>query len=64
MTHVDCIDARPFLIGSLLQLMRTATLERTVLPDGKDKEIDEHILLESHLVRTPHGVVVRKLASG
>jgi hypothetical protein len=53
MTHA--VTARPpgSLLGHLLDVLRTATLERMVLPDVEGKEIDERILLESHLVRTP-----------
>jgi hypothetical protein len=40
-------------MGHLLQILRSATLERMVSPEAERKEIDDHILLESHLVRTP-----------
>jgi hypothetical protein len=41
------------LLGQFLLLLRTATAERMVLPDLDGTEIDECILLESHLVGTP-----------
>ena len=48
------IHAQPAsLLGQFLKLLRTATAERMVLPDLDGTEIDECILLESHLVRTP-----------
>ena len=53
MTHATSAAIRPSLIGQLLHILRVATLERMVLPDIEGKEIDEHILLESHLARTP-----------
>ena len=52
MTHASP-HVRPSLMGNLLQILRTATQERMVFPDVEEKEIDEHILLESHLLRTP-----------
>ncbi len=53
MTHVTHTAGRPSLIGHLLQLLRTATLERMTLPDVELNEIEERILLESYLVRKP-----------
>ena len=41
------------LIGHFLKILRTATLERMVLPDLEGIEIDEQILLKSHLAQTP-----------
>lgn len=43
----------PSLVGDLLRILRSATLERMILPDVEGTEIEEHILLESHLVGTP-----------
>jgi len=53
MTEALHIPAKRSLLGQFLQLMRNATLERMVLSDVDGQEIDEWILLESHLVRTP-----------
>ncbi|WP_435258272.1 hypothetical protein ACSBLW_00345 [Thioclava sp. FR2] len=53
MTHLTSPPAQRSLIGHLLQILRSATLERLALPDVEGKEMDEHILLESYLVRTP-----------
>lgn len=53
MTHTLPVPVRPSLLGRLLRVLRTATLERMVLPDVEGKEIEEYILLESHLVRPP-----------
>lgn len=41
------------LLGKFLQLLRTATIERLALPDLDGTEIDELILLESHLALPP-----------
>ncbi|KAF0116129.1 MAG: hypothetical protein FD150_614 [Rhodobacteraceae bacterium] len=53
MTQTLNIPAQGTLLGRILQVLRSATLERMVLPDIEGAEIDERILLESHLVRTP-----------
>jgi hypothetical protein len=53
MTEALHMPAQRSLLGHFLQLMRNATLERMVLPNVDGQEIDEWILLESHLVRTP-----------
>jgi hypothetical protein len=53
MIHVAPSAAPASLLGPLLRLLRTATLERMVTPDIEGRELDESILLESHLVRTP-----------
>lgn len=53
MTHAVPVPVRPTLLGHLLSVLRTATLERMTLPDVEGTEMEEHILLESHLVRTP-----------
>lgn len=53
MTHSVPVPVRQSLLGHLLSVLRTATLERMILPDVKVREMEEHILLESHLVRTP-----------
>ena len=53
MTHSVPLPVRPSLLGHLLSVLRTATLERMILPDVEGREMEEHILLESHLVRTP-----------
>lgn len=53
MTHAAHAQDHGSLLGHFLRLLRNATLERTVLPDVDGMEIDERILLESHLVRTP-----------
>ena len=52
MTEALHIPAQKSLLGHLLQLLRSATQERMVLPDLEGQEIDECVLLESHLVRT------------
>lgn len=52
MAHVTPALVRTSLLGHFLQILRKATLERMILPDIDGKEIDERILLESHLVRT------------
>jgi len=41
------------VLGHLLQIVRTATLERMTWPDIDGKETDERIMLESHLVKAP-----------
>ncbi len=53
MTQTLDRPAQGSLLGHFLQMLRSATLERTVLPDLDGEEIDECILLESHLVRLP-----------
>lgn len=53
MTDFISAPQRLSLLGHLFRVLRTATLERMVLPEGEGKEIDERILLDSHLVRTP-----------
>lgn len=53
MTETMHLPVQRSLLGQFLQLLRSATQERMVLPDLDGKEIDECILLESHLVRTP-----------
>lgn len=53
MTHAAPASVRDSLLGHLLRLLGTATRERMILPDVDGKEMEEHILLESHLVRTP-----------
>jgi hypothetical protein len=53
MTQTLNSSAQGSLLGQFLQVLRSATLERMVLPDAEGVEIDERILLESHLVRTP-----------
>lgn len=53
MTHVSTVDDQASLLAHLLRVLRTATLQRLILPEVEGKEIDERILLESHLVRTP-----------
>ncbi len=45
MTHVTHTAGRPFLIGHLLQILRTATLERMTLREVEVNEIEERILL-------------------
>lgn len=53
MTYLTSPSAQRSLIGQLLQILRSATLERLAMPDVDGKDIEEHILLESYLVRTP-----------
>ncbi len=53
MPHTACHPAPTSLIGTFLKILRTATLERMVLPDLEGIEIDEQILLKSHLAKTP-----------
>lgn len=53
MTHALPVPVRSSLIGHLLNVLRTAVAERMTLPDVEGREMEEHILLESHLVRTP-----------
>ena len=53
MPHAACHPAPTSLIGTFLKILRTATLERMVLPDLEGIEIDEQILLKSHLAQTP-----------
>ena len=53
MTEALHIPAERSLLGQILQLLRNATQERMAPPDVEGKEIDECVLLESHLVRTP-----------
>jgi hypothetical protein len=45
--------AHASLLGRLLQVLRTATLERLILPDIEGREMDERIVREPHPVRTP-----------
>ncbi|NNU81762.1 hypothetical protein HMH01_15075 [Halovulum dunhuangense] len=53
MTDSVPVPVRPSLLGHLLSILRTATLERMILPDIEGTDIEEQILLESDLVRTP-----------
>lgn len=53
MTEALHIPAQASLLGQFLQLLRSATQERMVVPYLDGREIDERVLLESHLVRTP-----------
>jgi hypothetical protein len=53
MSTITHAPVRASLLGHLLRILGTATRERMILPDVEGKEMQEHILLESHLVRTP-----------
>ena len=53
MTHAFYAASPPSVLAHFLRLLRTATLERMVQADLNGTEIDERILLESYLVRTP-----------
>jgi hypothetical protein len=53
MTPVALASVRSQVVGPLLRILRVATLERLVPPAIEGAELDEHVLLESHLVRTP-----------
>lgn len=53
MTPVALASVRSKVIGPLLRILRSATLERVAPPDIEGKELAEHVLLGSHLVRTP-----------
>lgn len=41
------------LLARLLQILQTVTYKQMVLPDVDGQELDEPILLDSGLVRTP-----------
>lgn len=41
------------LLGHILHILRKATLERMVLRDANTSDLDQRVLLDSHLVRTP-----------
>lgn len=52
MTPAAAASNRGSLLGLLVQILRTATLERMILQDADTSETDQRILLDSHLVRT------------
>lgn len=53
MTHASDADDQRSLLAQLHRLLRTATLQRMVLADPEGREVDERVLLDSHLARTP-----------
>lgn len=53
MTHLTPAAPPMPLLAHVLKVLRMATLERLILRGGRAPAMEDGILLESHLVRTP-----------
>lgn len=53
MTPASIASSPESLLGHFLQILRKATLERMVLREVNTSDMDQRVLLDSHLVRTP-----------